>query len=68
MEEDSGDEEDFLEEEDVEMSDDGDGPDDFMMLIQYQEEVRRDALIWKGSYPIETLPKKGRLEAGPSCS
>lgn len=70
MDENDSEDEALSEDEDVEddeMSDD-DGPDDDMTLIQYQEEARRDALIRKSSHANEVSPKKGRVEAGSSCS
>lgn len=68
MEELSGDEEDFSDEEDEEMPADDEGPDHSMTLVQYQEEVRRDALIRKGFHVTETSPKKGRVKAEGSQS
>lgn len=70
MEEDGSDEGDLSDEDDsvdVEMSDD-DGLDDDMTLNQYQDEVRREALIRKNSNSAEVSPKKGRINAGSSLS
>lgn len=68
MEEDSGKDNDLSEEKDEEMPDEDDGPDDSMSLVQYQAEVRQDALIRLGSHAYEISPKKGSVETGGSCS
>lgn len=74
MDEDSdGDPDDDIDsDDDGESDDDGmsqdDEPEDDMTLIQYQAEVRRDALIRKSSHSSCSSPKKGRMEmdvAGP---
>lgn len=44
------------------------GPDDMMTLDQYLEEVRRKALIRKGSHYSALFLKKGRLEFGNPSS
>lgn len=63
MEEDSEDDEGSTDGDDDEMSDEvDDGLDDSMTLVQYQAEIRRDALIRKGSNTNEISPKKGRME------
>lgn len=54
------DEEGSFEDDDEEMGVD-DGPDDMMTLSHYQSEVRRDALIRKGSHVDEGSSKKGRI-------
>lgn len=68
MEEDNGENDDSSEEEDEEMLDEEDGPDDSMTLVQYQAEIRRDALIKKGSHTNEISPKKGRVKTESSCT
>lgn len=65
MEEDGSEEEDYSDDEDDEMSGD-DCPDDDMTLNQYQDEVRREALIRKSSLEADVSPKKGRVD--PGCS
>lgn len=47
---------------------DGDGPDDSMTLVKFQEEVRRDSLIRKSSNEMAASLKKGRLEPGGASS
>lgn len=66
MEEDSEDSDDLLSKEDEEIPNEDDGATDSMTLVQYQEEVRRDDLIRKGSYTSKVSPKKDRVEAGGS--
>lgn len=68
MEEDN-DQDDVLsdDEEDDEMSEEEnpeDSPDDAMTLFQYQTEVRREALVRKGTCISSTSPKKGRVDPG----
>lgn len=63
MEEDSEDEEGSTDDDDDVMPDEAeDGPDDSMTLVHYQGEVRREALIRKGSNTNEISPKKGRMD------
>lgn len=67
IEEDNSQTNDYLEDDDDEMSTD-DGPNDLMTLFQYQTNVRRDALIQKGSHISDSSPKKERVEFGGSSS
>lgn len=62
------DEEDSFSDEDGSAMSDDEESDDLMMLDQYQEEVRREALITKGSHTGTSSQKKGRLELGDPCS
>lgn len=50
------------------MPDDDNGPNDSMTLVQYQSEVRRDALNRKGSHTNKILPKKDRMKIEGSGS
>lgn len=64
-EDDSGGDDCHSDEDGSAMSDD-DETDDLMTLDQYQEEVRRENLIRKGTLSGSPSMKKGRLEAGES--
>ncbi|XP_039145598.1 uncharacterized protein LOC120282820 [Dioscorea cayenensis subsp. rotundata] len=50
------------------MSDEDDGPDDSMTLVQYQEEVRKETLARKSSHVMGSSLKKGRTDNGNSSS
>ncbi|XP_039134569.1 uncharacterized protein LOC120271948 isoform X2 [Dioscorea cayenensis subsp. rotundata] len=61
MDEDSnGDSSDDADDEDEDMSEDGE-PDDDMTLVQYQEEVKHEAIIRKSAHSSCSSPKKRLL-------
>lgn len=71
MEEDDSEDEEFIDDDNNDMSSDEDpdrGPHDSMTLVQYQTEVRREALIQKGSHISDTSSKKGRVMIGGPSS
>ncbi|KAH7673296.1 Reverse transcriptase zinc-binding domain-containing protein [Dioscorea alata] len=70
MEEDGRHDEDYTNDDEDDMSaddDTDDGPDNSMILVQFQSEARGEALIQKGSIIPDISPNKGRVESeGPS--